>query len=57
MLDASVPSEDHEHGFWGRPVGADTELKMLAHLTFSSFAEAPCNSKLVSMIWFVLLRT
>ena len=30
---------------------------MLAHLTFSSFAEAPCNSKLVSMIWLVLLRT
>lgn len=36
-------------------MGADTELKMLAHLTFSLFAEAPCNSKLASMTWLVLL--
>lgn len=35
---------------------AEAESKMLPHLTFPWFAGAPCNPKLVSVEWLVLLK-
>lgn len=55
-FDAGVPAENPEHGSWGKATVAEAEPRIFAHLTFPWFAEGPCNPKLVSVKWLVLLE-